>query len=122
MNRANKKQRGIAMMLVLTVVVAASIMGMSYLSITSVRLASSTNMVCAAEATYLAESGLQHAMWMLRTDSLVQLLAATATHPLGPFQLDPEQLILQVVHPCSLLLTLHNPFLYGHGLLHLVVR
>jgi hypothetical protein len=78
------------MMLVLTVVVAASIIGMSYLSITSVKLASSTNMVRAGEAMYLAESGVQHAMWMLRTDSLVQLLAATATHPLGPFQLDPD--------------------------------
>ena len=89
MNRANGKHRGIAMMLVLTVVVAASIMGMSYLSITSVKLASSTNMVHAAEATYLAESGLQHAMWMLRTASPA-LLGATSDYPLGPFQLDSD--------------------------------
>jgi len=89
MNRANGKHRGIAMMLVLTVVVAASIMGMSYLSITSVKLASSTNLVCAAEATYLAESGLQHAMWMLRTESSA-LLGATSAYPLGPFQLDSD--------------------------------
>ncbi len=76
-------------MLVLTVVVAASIMGMSYLSITSVKLASSTNMVRAAEARYLAESGVQHAMWMLRWDSSA-LLAANSAHPLGPFQLDSD--------------------------------
>ena len=74
-------------MLVLTVVVTASIMGMSYLSITSVKLASSTNMVRAAQAMYLAESGVQHAMWMLRTESPA-LLAATSSNPLGPFQLD----------------------------------
>ncbi len=77
------------MMLVLTVVVAASIMGMSYLSIASVKLAISTNMVRAAEAMYLSESGVQHAMWMLRTESPA-LLAATSANPLGPFQLDSD--------------------------------
>jgi hypothetical protein len=77
------------MMLVLTVVVAAAIMGMSYLSVASVKLAISTNMVRAAQATYLAESGVQHAMWMLRTESPA-LLAATSANPLGPFQLGPD--------------------------------
>jgi hypothetical protein len=77
------------MMLVLTVVVVASMMGMSYLSITSVKLASSTNMVRAAESMYLAESGVQHAMWLLRTESPA-LLAATSGSPLGPFQLDSD--------------------------------
>ena len=89
MNRADGRQRGIAMMLVLTVVVAASIMGMSYLSIASVRLASSTNMARASEARYLAESGVQHAMWILRGDSSA-LLAANSAHPLGPFQLGSD--------------------------------
>jgi hypothetical protein len=78
------------MMLVLTVVVAASIMGMSYLSIASVKLASSTNLVRAGEATYLAESGVQHALWMLRGDSSAQLLGATGANPLGPFQLNSD--------------------------------
>jgi len=77
------------MMLVLTVVVAAAIMGMSYLSIASVKLAISTNMVRAAQATYLAESGVQHAMWMLRTESPA-LLGSTSANPLGPFQLGPD--------------------------------
>ena len=77
------------MILVLTMVVVASIMGMSYLSIASVKLAGSTNMVRASQAMYLAESGIQHALWLLRSDS-ADLASATQASPLGPFQLDSD--------------------------------
>lgn len=77
------------MILVLTMVVVASIMGMSYLSITSVKLAGSTNMIRASEAMYLAESGIHHAIWLLRSDS-PDLASATEASPLGPFQLDSD--------------------------------
>jgi len=77
------------MILVLTMVVVASIMGMSYLSITSVKLAGSTNMIRASQAMYLAESGIHHALWLLRTDS-ADIASATQASPLGPFQVDPD--------------------------------
>jgi len=77
------------MLLVLTIVVVASIMGMSYLSITSVKLAGSTNMLRASQAMYLAESGIHHALWLLRTDS-ADIASATQASPLGPFQLDSD--------------------------------
>ncbi len=89
MKRANRRQHGIAMLLVLTMVVVASIVGTNYLSIASVKLAGSTNMVRASEAMYLAESGIHHAMWLLRTDSS-DLAAASPAAPLGPFQLDAD--------------------------------
>lgn len=89
MTRGNKRQRGIALILVLTMVVVASIMGMSYLSITSVKLAGSTNMIRASQAMYLAESGIHHAIWLLRSDS-ADLASATEASPLGPFQLDSD--------------------------------
>ena len=77
------------MLMVLTVVVAASVMGLSYLSITSVKLACSTNLVRANRALYLAESGVQHALWLVRTDAST-LLSATAGSPVGPFQVDSD--------------------------------
>ncbi len=77
------------MLLVLTMVIVASIMGMSYLSIASVKLAGSTNMIRASQAMYMAESGIHHALWLLRSDS-GDLAAATQANPLGPFQLDSD--------------------------------
>lgn len=77
------------MLLVLTMVVVASIMGMSYLSIASVKLAGSTNMVRASQAMYLAESGIHHALWLLRSDS-ADLASATQANPLGPFQVGTD--------------------------------
>ena len=89
MIRFRQRQRGIALLLVLTVVAAASILGMSYLSVASVQLSCSSNLIRANEATYLAESGVQHGLWLLRTEPET-LTAASAASPLGPYQLDSD--------------------------------
>jgi len=77
------------MLMVLTVVVIASVIGLSYLSITSVRLSCSSNLMRASRAMYLAESGVQHGLWLLRAD-IAATTSATAANPLGPYQLDSD--------------------------------
>ncbi len=62
------RQAGFALVMVLLVVAGATILGVTYLSTTSLRLASGANLVASARARYLAESGLQHALYALRND------------------------------------------------------
>ena len=75
------------MMLVLATVVVASVLGMSYLTVTSVQVAGSTNLLRASRARYLAESGLHHGLYLLRTDSPV-LAGHGSGNPLGPYYAD----------------------------------
>lgn len=82
----SKRQQGFALLLVLMVILVAGTLGVSYLSSASVKLASSANMANAARAKYLSESGLEHAMFLLRMDPNV--LANSFTTPLGPYQVD----------------------------------
>jgi Tfp pilus assembly protein PilX len=81
-----ERQRGFALLMVLMLVVVASTLAASYLASSSVKLAGSVNMANATRAKYLAESGLEHAMYLLRTapDSLANSLAV----PLGPYETD----------------------------------
>jgi len=80
------RQRGFALLLVLMLVVIASTLGASYLASASVKLAGSVNMANATRAKYLAESGLEHAMYLLRTgpDSLDNSFST----PFGPYETD----------------------------------
>ncbi|RPI64112.1 MAG: hypothetical protein EHM48_01360, partial [Planctomycetaceae bacterium] len=72
--------------MVMILVVLAVILGTTYLSIASVKLASADNYVCASRAKYLAESGLEHAMYILQTDPAQ--FTGSNTKPLGPYYLD----------------------------------
>jgi hypothetical protein len=87
MKRTRGRQPGIALVLVLMLVVVASVLGMSYLSVTTVSLTGSANLVRAGRARYLAESGLQHALYLLRTDSPL-LAGHDEGNPLGPYYAD----------------------------------
>ena len=78
------------MILVLTAIVVASVLGLSYLSVASVRLAGSANLLRATRSRYLAESGIQHAMYLLRSGSTA-MLAATAGNPAGPYYADGSE-------------------------------
>lgn len=86
MNRRTKRQAGFALVMVMLLVVMAVILGTTYLSIASVKLASSDNYVNASRAKCLAESGLEHAMYILQTNP-TQLTGSDKT-PLGPYYLD----------------------------------
>ena len=81
-----KRQHGFALLLVLVLVLVAGTLGASYLSSASVKLASSANMANATRAKYVGESGLEHGMFLLRTDP--DVLANSFTTPLGPYEVD----------------------------------
>ena len=81
------KPRGIALVLVLVVVAVATTLGISYALAASVRASSSANMAMAVRARYLAESGSQHALYLLKYDTAT-LQASTLANALGPFYVD----------------------------------
>jgi len=85
MRKANR-QHGVAMLLVMALVAVTVIIGMGFAYGASVKLASTTNMVAGARARYLAESGVQHALYMMRTD--MAALAGSVGSPLGPYYAD----------------------------------
>ncbi|MHC4982559.1 MAG: LamG domain-containing protein [Planctomycetota bacterium] len=73
-------------MMVMVLVAVSTVLGLGYLVSSTVRLASIDNLMHAARARYLAESGLQHGLWLLRRNPEAVLGAATG--PLGPYQAD----------------------------------
>lgn len=66
-------------------VMVASTLGASYLSSASLKLAGSANMANATRAQYLAEAGLEHAMFLLRTEP--NSLANSYATPLGDYDI-----------------------------------
>ena len=78
------RQSGLALMMVLVLVASASVLALGYVSRTMVKLVSSDNLLKAEQARYLGESGLYHAMYLLRTNPTSLIGAGT----LGPYTLD----------------------------------
>jgi len=74
------------MLLVMILVAAGVVLGMSYLSVASLRCHVSSSHLALARARYLAESGLQHAVWVLRFQP--EAFDAAPDGVLGPFQAD----------------------------------
>lgn len=70
------------MLLVLIIVSAGFVLGMSYLSVASVQVQVSQNYQTLARARYIAESGLEHALYVLRFSP------EDFEAPLGPFYVD----------------------------------
>ena len=87
MKRCCHGQSGFVLLLVLVVVAAAAILGVSYLSGASMHMIGSTNLASAARARYLAESGLEHSLYVLQTDPGL-LQSSTEAGQLGPFYVD----------------------------------
>jgi hypothetical protein len=75
------------MMLVLIAVAVAVVMGTSYISSAAIKAIGSRNLVKSCRARYLAESGLQHALYLLWTDPS-SLATTSVTSPLGPYAAD----------------------------------
>jgi len=82
----NTGKKGFALVLVLVAVGVAVVLGFSYVRSTTVKLVSSNSLVAATRAKYLAESGLQHAMYVLWTNPAA--LNGSQANPLGPFNAD----------------------------------
>jgi Tfp pilus assembly protein PilX len=108
MTKSRTRQAGIAMLLVLTTIAMATVLGLSYVCVTTVKAAGSANLLKASRSRYLAESGLHHALHLLRTNS-PDIAAATQGSPLGPFYADgtedPYVLYSQQTAPTSYTVT-----------------
>ncbi len=84
--RRSRRRRGFAMMMVLTLVAVATVLGLSYLAASTVKLTLTQNVIRAARVQYLVESALQHGLWQLR--AAPEALVGSVSNPLGPFQAD----------------------------------
>ena len=84
MKKASKS--GFALLLVMICVAAGVVMGMSYLAAASLKTTASQNHLALARARYLAESGLEHALYALRFSP--DQLDGTDRRPWGPFYVD----------------------------------
>lgn len=87
MARSRRQSGGLALVLVLIVTAVAAVIGMSMLYSTSIQAAVGANVGRSARAKYLAESGIQHALYLLQTD-LATLVNSSASAPLGPYYAD----------------------------------
>lgn len=83
-----RAKRGFAMLLVMVLVGMAVILGMSYLSVASLHAGMSRNYRQAARARYLAESGLEHALYICRFHP--EQIDGAFSQPLGPYYLNDD--------------------------------
>ena len=86
MTGRRNRHRGMALMLVLILVVVGGILGMTYVMGSTVQMVSSDNLLWVSRARYLGESGIEHAMWMLKTEPGAR--AALQNTWMGPFHVD----------------------------------
>lgn len=82
-----RQSAGVALVLVLTVTAVAAVVGMSVLYSSSIQVAVGENLGRSARAKYLAESGIQHALYLLQTD-LATLAKSSSASPMGPYYAD----------------------------------
>jgi len=73
--------------MVMVLVAVAMTLGLGYLYSSSVRLASTQNLQDLGRAKYLADSGLQHALYLMRNDPSA-FDGADASVPIGPYFVD----------------------------------
>jgi hypothetical protein len=76
------RSRGFVLLMVLMLIAASSVVGMSYIYGAQVKTASTINLMRASEARYLAESGLQHGLYALQTRAEP---FGSASAPNGPY-------------------------------------
>lgn len=86
MMRIDCKRSGLALLMVLLLVASASVLAMGYIVRATVQLASSSNLVQSEQARYLAESAMDHALYVLRHDP--DALDGSGSAPVGPFEID----------------------------------
>ncbi|MHC4715673.1 MAG: hypothetical protein ACYS5V_01770, partial [Planctomycetota bacterium] len=77
---------GFALLLVMILAATGVILGVAYLSVAALKVRVSQNYQLLARARYLAESGLEHARYVLRFTP--GQLTGAAGEPLGPFYVD----------------------------------
>ena len=83
MRRSRRQRRGFSLLIVLMLVGFASTLGISYMSSASIKSASADNMAQSVRSRYLAEAGLEHAAWMLKTNP-----SGLPASPAGSYSID----------------------------------
>ena len=86
MTRRRRKDSGLALLLVLILVASATVLGVSYATTTTVKLVSTENLRKAGRARYLAESGIHHGLYLLRTNP--RAMDGSDSTLLGPYSAD----------------------------------
>ena len=77
---------GFALMIVLLIVAIATTMALASVMTSTTKLLASQNLLLASRAQYTAESGLAHALQVLRADP--GALDGSSVNPIGPFAMD----------------------------------
>jgi len=86
-NGSKKVSRsGFALLLVMIITAIGVLLGMSYLSVASIHMKISRNYTALSKARYLAESGLEHGLYILRI--WPEKFGTTSQKTLGPYHLD----------------------------------
>ncbi len=80
------RETGFALIAVLVLLAAATLLGASYMNSASLKLHSSLNMAAVSRAKFMAESGIDHA-WCLLLEA-PELLTGTENAPHGPYYVD----------------------------------
>jgi len=83
MTEYTHERSGFALLLVLVLVVAAAALSMGYVSRATVQLASSGNLAKSEKARYLAESAMEHAVYLLRHEPAALDAAPPGVFPIG---------------------------------------
>jgi hypothetical protein len=86
-SRRTGRYRGFALMLVMMLLALAVVLGLSYMSSATIKMASSRNLLSVNESGYAAESGLEHALYVMQSN-YDTFKSATAANPLGPYYVD----------------------------------
>ncbi|MCP4376761.1 MAG: LamG domain-containing protein [bacterium] len=81
---ARGRSGGFVLLMVLMLIAASSVVGMSYIYGAQVKTASTNNLMLASKARYFAESGLEHGLYGLQTQALS---FGSAAAPNGPYVL-----------------------------------
>ncbi|MCL2700924.1 MAG: pilus assembly PilX N-terminal domain-containing protein [Phycisphaerae bacterium] len=81
------ERKGFVLLMVLIIVTVSSLVGITYMTVSTLQASASSNLMQASRAKYLAESALEHGVYLLHSDP-GELAGTSALAPLGPFYLD----------------------------------
>ena len=82
-----RRSGGFALLMVFMLITIAAVVGISYIYGAQVKTASTNNLMLASQARYLAESGLEHGRYVLRTGVTP---FGSAAAPNGPYHVEAE--------------------------------
>lgn len=86
-SRKGQARGGFVLLMVMILMMVACVLGMAYLAAAATKAITAKDLNDASRAKYLAESGVQHGMCLLKDNPAV-LAGSSEENPLGPFHAD----------------------------------